>query len=173
MRQTNISLIPKDFDPKRQLAVSLSNEPIPRETFPWSETFTHVDFIVSTSQTIKVIKDNGTERNSSDINGIYNSADGFFPYLAANIKFIYFLNKTRASLRSIDSLTNETDEYFINFIIGNSGCPTNLSMNCQNGPLKPNFNYLYDNYKVSFCIYLIFVYSLVPLNFLSNFIMII
>ena len=149
MRQTNTSLIPEHLDPKTQIAVSLSKDAFPKEVFPLSETFTHVDFIVASSQTKGLVKDNGTGRTSSDIQGSYSTEEGFLAYLAASIHFNYFLNKSRSSKRSEGDRANEIGENFINFIIGNSECPGNITSNCQNGPLKPNYNYWFA--KLDYC----------------------
>ena len=122
----------------REISVALRNEAL-TTNIDVLQSFTFVDFIVSSSKWIHSIQERGVGLYSSDAFGIYSTHEAFKPYIAASILFHYF--------RNTNSTSNDTEalkqDHFVRLIIGNGICPAESRLLCQNGNLRPNSEYWY------------------------------
>ena len=91
-------------------------------------SFTRVDFIVSSAKWKDSIRERGIGLQSSDAKGTYSTQTDFMPYIAASIPFEYFQKKMNESSAQKETL--------LSFIIGNGNCTSENLSACQNGKLR-------------------------------------
>ena len=135
--------------------MALSKFALPKDVSVWN-SFTTIDFIVSSGSSIDSISLIGNSKTSVDIAGEYSTEPDAKAYVAASVTFQYFPNKSPGERRkrSVDQTAFDgVGEYFINYIVGDGFCPVG-SLLCQNGPLRPDTEYWYV------CIYFVIFWSL-------------
>ena len=119
---------------------------LPGDLSDWS-SFTHIDFIVSSPNFADSLKANGTSQESDDITGDYNIDADVQPYIAESVPFEFFLrddvNSQRRGCDRAPYSVGEIDEFFIRITLGAGSCQNVSVSNCQNGKLRPNYEYLY------------------------------
>ena len=129
-------------DSTTELAVALKNEAL-TENPDVLQSFTLVDFIVSSTKMEDTIAARGIGAQSSDITGKYSRLENFIAYVAASIPFNYFHNESKAASSTNESTSPALEDPILKFIIGNGFCPANLPSPCQNGKLHENAAYWY------------------------------
>ena len=115
-----------------ELAVALLDEALTSDS-DVLQSFTFVDFIVSSAKSKDSIEERGIGNKSSDVTGTYSIEADFTSYLAARIPFSSFAVNGQSQL-----VPNNLNAR-VTFIFGNGNCPA--GNDCENEMLLPNSEY--------------------------------
>ena len=102
------------------------------------ESFTRVDFIVSSERWKDSIEQRGLIAQSNDVNANYSTLEEFKPYVAASIPFSYSGDRENAGF---DANRFKYSIPVLKFTFGDGNCPPESITLCQNEELRPDSEY--------------------------------
>ena len=121
-----------------ELAIVLQGDALTtnRDVF---ESFTRVDFIVSSEKWKDSIEQRGLIAQSNDVNANYSTLEEFKPYVAASIPLGYSSDEENGGPDANPSKSATIP--LLKFTFGNENCPPESINPCQNGKLRPDSEY--------------------------------